>query len=142
MKHFLALAIISLSIFTILSCSKDDKGEDCETTTAKLAGTYKLSTLKYALPGLPEQDFMSSLPACAQDDLEILNANGTYEHQDVGTVCTPNASTTGTWSLSGNTIVLGTRTFTIQSFDCQKLVAYFSPGLVTGDKATATFTKQ
>jgi hypothetical protein len=139
MKYGLVFSILIISL-AIFSCSKD--GGDCETTTANLAGTYKLTTLKYALPGFPEQDYMSSLPACAVDDLEVLNANGTYEHQDVGTACSPNASTTGTWSLSGNTIVLGTRTFTIQSFDCSRLVAFFSPNIVTGDKATATFTKQ
>jgi hypothetical protein len=142
MKKIFLIAAVSMLAFS--ACNKD-KDETCDVTVANIAGTYKLTGLTYkANSSAQEQDFMSLIAACERDDLNILNANGSFSYQDAGTVCSPNGSYTGgTWTLTGNVIDIdGNYSGTIQSFDCRNLVFYEADVLTAGDRFTATFTKQ
>ena len=132
------LLIASISIFAFSSCDKDDD-DDCQTNVANLSGTYKLTALKYKPSGMAEIDLYATLDACEKDDLTILNSNGTYSYQDAGTVCVPDGSYAGTWSLSGNTITVDGDQGTISSFDCNIVTFYQESG---GDRITFTYDKQ
>lgn len=135
-----SLLFITLSMLIFISCKKDEK---CETSVAKIAGNYRVVAAKYKQTSAgAETDLFVLLDACEKDDTEVLNENGSYTHQDAGTVCTPNGTYSGTWSLSGNTLTIDGETSTIQSFDCSTLVFTISNYFVAGDVATFTLAKQ
>lgn len=133
----LLLALFALPFF--FACNKKD---DCETTAAKVAGTYRLASAKYKqTPASAEVDLLLALDACEKDDREVLNENGSYTHQDAGTACIPNGTYSGTWSLNGNTLVIDGETSTVASFDCTTLVFTITGYLIAGDVATFTIVK-
>jgi hypothetical protein len=109
-----------------------------------MAGTYKLVALKYKMSSSSsEQDYMLFMDDCEKDDLIKLKSNGTYDHVDAGSVCSPDGNFSGTWSLNGNTITSdGDIGGDVQSFDCSKLVTVLKDMNVPGDKITFTFQKQ
>ena len=131
-----------LTVLFFSACKKEEDNNSCTTSVASLSGTYKVVAATYTAPGLPNQDAYAMLDACEKDDLQVLNANGSFTYQDAGTVCNPNGTYTGTWSLSGSTITLDGEVGTIQSFNCDRLVIYASVGFITGDKLTTTLEKQ
>ena len=134
------LLYLSLALIVFSSCKKEDK---CETTVAKIAGNYKVTAAKYKnTPTSPESDLLLLLDACEKDDIEILNENGSYTHQDAGTSCTPSGTYSGNWSLSGNTLTIDGEVSTIVSFDCSSLVFSVSNYFTSGDVATFTLAKQ
>lgn len=139
MKNIFACAFLTVLFF---SACKKEEDSNCTTDVASLSGTYKVVAATYSAPGFPNTNLYTSLEACEKDDLQILNANGTFTYQDAGTACSPNGTYSGTWSLSGSTITLEGEVGTIQSFDCDRLVIYASPGYITGDKLTTTLEKQ
>lgn len=138
MKKILLLASVTVLLFA--SCKKDEK---CEIKISKVAGTYRVTAAKYKqTPASAEIDLFASLDACEKDDLEVLNENGSYTHQDAGTACSPNGTYSGTWTLNGNAITIDGEAATIQSFDCSTLVFVVAAYLLPGDAATFTLAKQ
>ncbi|MBL7708585.1 MAG: hypothetical protein JNJ86_05910 [Chitinophagaceae bacterium] len=132
-------------VFGITSCQKNRSQDDsCARTTAGLAGTYKLTALKYkAGNDSPELDYMLLREVCENDDLIVLEANGTYRYNDLGLVCSPDGSSIGTWSVAGNVIISdGIVSGTIQSFDCHFLTVYSADFIIPGDRITLTIEKQ
>lgn len=138
MKKLFLFSIVTGIMLT--SCKK--KKDTCVTNMTSIAGTYKLTSLRYKPSGGTETEILAQLPACQRDDLQVLNANGTYSNQDAGTVCSPNGSFTGDWTLTGNTIEINGRMATIQSFDCTTLIFYSTNVVNAGDKQTSTFVRQ
>ena len=133
------LLILLIAPLTFISCDKDD---DCETTSAQVAGTYRLTSAKYKqTPTSGEVDLLVLLDNCEKDDQQVLNANGTYQYVDAGTICSPNGSYSGNWSLNGNTLIIDGETSTVTSFDCKTLVFTVSGYNVAGDVATFTMVK-
>jgi hypothetical protein len=138
MKKILFLSV--LISLVVGSCKKDEK---CEIKVSKIAGSYKIVAIKYKLTSSsPEVDGMFFLDACTRDDLDVLNENGSYNHQDAGTACTPANNYSGTWALNGTTLVIDGETSTIQSFDCSQLVLVITDWDTSGDRATFTLQKQ
>jgi hypothetical protein len=138
------ILVIGIAGITVSSCQKERTESGCDTTMNNIAGTYKLTSLKYkASASSPEQDYMLFFDACEKDDLIKLNANGTYEYKDAGTVCTPDGNDNGTWSLTNNQLysdgMLGGE---VESFDCKKLVTVLKDLNVNGDRITFTMEKQ
>jgi len=135
MKKFIYL----IAAVILFSCNKDDNNNPPEITMQSLAGDYKITSAK--VNGI---DVLNTyLDPCQQDDVYTLNADGTYMITDAGTTCNPSSDTTGTWSLSGNTVTIGTQQFTIVSFNGSALEATTSvmqgPITLTVD---VVFTKQ
>lgn len=137
--------IVSVSILAFSSCNKDNDENPCPVTAASLAGSYKLTALKYkATSSTPEVDWFASTDACKKDDIYNLTATMGFSIQDAGTVCDPNGSyDNGAWTLTGNEINMdGFYSGTIVSYDCTNLVLSQADALNSGDKLTATFRKQ
>ena len=135
-----SLLFLSLSLLLFGSCKKVDK---CKTNVAKIAGSYKVTSAKYkSTPASTESDLLILLDACEKDDIEVLNENGSYTHQDAGTSCTPSGTYTGSWTLSGNSLTIDGEVSTITSFDCSTLVFTVSNYFTSGDVATFTLAKQ
>ena len=139
-KTLLQLVLIPL---VMASCQKETP-DHCARTMAGISGTYKPTGLTYK-PGStsPEQDYFAIKDACEKDDLVDLNLNGTYNYRDIGLVCSPEGSNSGTWSVSGNRVISdGLADGIIQNFDCRTLVIAGSDVIVPGDRLTLTMERQ
>ncbi|MGG9962448.1 lipocalin family protein [Ferruginibacter sp. SUN106] len=138
-------AIVCSTLF--FSCKKDPVTPpvpDCSINMTNLSGAYKLTALQYKRDAAaPVVNYLDFMDACEKDDIVTLKSNGTYHYNDAGTVCTPNGSNDGTWSVNGNTINSdGTVNGTISSYDCKTLVYYAENVNLPGDKFTFTMVKQ
>lgn len=140
MKKICLFLIVAPILF--LSCKKNNDNPTCDLTVANLAGTYKLTSIRYKPAGGTESEVIGILPACKLDDLTTLKTDGNFTYQDAGVVCSPNGSYPGNWSLSGNTINLEGVPGTIEGFNCTTLV-FFTMNLPNpGDKYTYRYVKQ
>jgi Lipocalin-like domain len=141
-----ALTAVVFASTMLFSCKKDRSTEpDCSISMQNLAGSYKLTALKYKLNATtPEMDYLPFMEDCEKDDVVTLKSNGTYDYHDAGIVCTPGGTDNGTWGVSGNTISSDGSTIngTIASYDCKTLVYYTENFYATGDKITFTIVKQ
>jgi len=125
------IIIVSTTFFLLLSsCKKENSNSTptCNKTVADIAGTYSIVKVEAGLAEPLTDITTSELDPCQLDDKLVLNANGTANYQDVGTVCSPNGSETGTWSIGSDgkmTLNAGTTDVSnaeISSFDCATLV--------------------
>jgi hypothetical protein len=143
MKRPILLLFVVTQLF---SCKKDSSSPSCKQDMAGIAGTYKVTAATYKVnSAAPEQDFYTNnlyLTACQKDDLTTLASNGSVTYTDAGTKCTPAGDRTSTWSLSGSTITIEGKAFTIQSYDCSSLVVTSASFLVAGDLLKVTFSRQ
>lgn len=135
-----AIAIISLLVFN--SCKKD-KTNNCEKTMAAVSGTYSLIKMEANIgAGFVDADNRED---CEKDDHIVLNANGTVEYKDDGTICDASGDDSGTWTIDSNgkiTISSGGDVYAlgsdITSFDCNTLVL---SGTELGVQYRITFKK-
>ena len=134
------LILFSLAgTFFLASCKKDD---NCELSSSSIVGTYKATSITYrASAGAPENDIYTNLDACAKDDLIIFNDNGSVIFQDAGQVCSPSGNDTGSWSLSGNTLLLDGEPGTVSSFGCNEMVLTMTDPS-TGGVSTVRLARQ
>ena len=125
----LFLGLVTLFVFNFSSCKKSSgDDEDCEITIANLAGTYKLISAKY-VNGSTETDALHDLyDDCELDDTNELKADKTFVYTDAGTVCSPSGSESGTWDISGMTLILNSGFSVIESFDCHDMVVTYDLG--------------
>jgi hypothetical protein len=129
----------------LFSCKKDKPAEpDCSISLQNLSGSYKLTALQYKRSASATPvNYLDFMDDCEKDDVLVLKANGTYDYNDAGTVCSPSGTDNGTWSVNGNTINSdGTVNGTIASYDCKTLVYYAENVNLPGDKFTFTMVKQ
>lgn len=104
-------------------------------TMASIAGTYKLTAV--TIDGM---NAMSLMDPCDRDNLIVLNVNGTYAVNDVGTVCSPPSNDAGTWSVpTATTFNLDGDIWTITAYDGIKLEMAMN---YQGMALTQTLTRQ
>ena len=142
MKKIIILSAIS--VLFILGCKKT-KPSSCTTSTASIAGSYKITAVTYkASSSSPEIDYFNTLfsDVCERDDIYTFQTNGDYQIKDAGIICSPSNDSFGTWSISGNTMVIDGDPASINSFDCHTLVIVNADTQVTGDELKITLTKQ
>ena len=142
--NFVTLSVAIASLLFI-SCSKDPENPPCTTSSAAIAGSYKVTAATYkASSTAAEIDYMNILyyDACERDDVLSFTANGNYTINDAGVVCSPSGSDSGNWSLSGSTMNIDGDLTTIESFDCKTLVLVNNDVNVSGDKLKITLTRQ
>ena len=129
--------------FVFMSCKKD-KDKSCSLSEQNIAGNYKITSLKYkASATTPEVEALDQfLEPCEKDDIITLAANKTYQYVDAGTKCQPEGSYSGTWSLSGNTLVIDGDAGDLSNFTCSGFSISASNYYQDGDKVTMTYQKQ
>jgi hypothetical protein len=144
-KTILALAIIA----GFASCKKTETPapNTCVPSVTTIAGTYKISSIKYKLSAsATEADLFIDAPDCQKDDTYQLNADGSVVFEDAGVSCglPPAPGLPTSWSLvSDNTrIQMAEYNMLIVSFDCSKLVVAESDIFAVGDTRTTTYVKQ
>jgi hypothetical protein len=138
MKKYLFFTTVS--ILTLLSCSKPDKFE-CEVNVASIAGTYKLVSLTYVSGG-QEADVFKDFDDCEKDNLFIFNSDGTYKYTDAGLSCNSNEDINSTWSLQGKSLIVDGMATTIKKFNCSQLTVEGNGVMTAGDKLVAVYNKQ
>jgi hypothetical protein len=143
MKWALTALVCSTMFF---SCKKDpvNPEPDCSINRTNLSGAYKLTAMTYKRSATaPVVNYLDYMDDCEKDDIITLKSDGTYQYNDAGTVCNPNGSDIGTWSVTGNTINSdGTINGTITSYDCKTLMYYAENINLPGDKFSFTMVKQ
>ena len=134
---------MTFSLF-LFSCQKETPPPTCTITMAGLSGTYKIGAIQYRLTASSAPvDYLALMDACEKDDLLQLKNDGTYIYTDAGMVCSPNGSSTGTWSLSGTVLTSdGLLAGTIEGYDCKTLVCFIDNVNVPGDRVTQTLVRQ
>jgi len=144
MKKFTWLIILLIgTILFVSSCKKKDKTDVCSLTKANFAGSYKMESVKYkASASSPEIDGTSFIDACELDDVTTFNVNHTYTYTDAGTACSPSGDDSGTWSVSGNSIIVDGGTAPIDNFNCSSFTISDTTIITDGDKLSLTFKKQ
>ena len=137
------LSILSLLALLILgSCKKDTPSTSCTYNTASVLGSYKSTSFLYkANAATPEVDLFPSYPDCQKDDLLIFNSNGTYTLSEGATSCNPSNADSGTWSISGNNMILDGETVEIQNFSCSGFKVK-TTDIISGETFTITLAKQ
>jgi hypothetical protein len=134
--------ILSLCVMSLLagSCNKDDdKPSTITPTVQNLSASYKISKIAF-ISGSTETPVPNSIfEECRRDDLHKLNLNLTFELVDAGVQCNPSGSKTGSWSLSGNAIVIDGFNGTIRKFDGTNLEV---TGSYFGQSAVIYYVKQ
>jgi hypothetical protein len=139
MKRVLFLSLIIVTLFS--ACQKEDAAPVCIFDASGITGTWKLTGLKIKLDAnSPEVDLFTSLDVCEKDDVLVFNTNGTYNYNDIGSVCTPSGSDAGTWSVSGNSLTVDGETWQKQTFSCSSLVLKLTDQ-TTGGYTLLTLTK-
>jgi Lipocalin-like domain len=137
--HFLFLLIAVSALFFTVSCKKSSSTNSSAITVQNLVGTYGLTSLTVTIAPFPPQNILDSIPACQRDDEYKLNADMSYNYIDAGTKCIPPGDGSGTWSLSGNTLIIDSINATIQKFDGKNLTLS-TPVVYNGISATTTET--
>ena len=116
-KIILPLALVA---FLAGGCKKDD---DCDINEANIRGDYRVTAITYKPDAAsPVEDEFSSWDACEKDNIYTFGASGVVTLTDAGTVCTPNSSDMGSWSLNGRELTFDGEVYAIQSFNCSQLV--------------------
>lgn len=147
MKKMILASAIFLAAFS--SCKKDSE-PTCDLNATSLQGTYKLTSVKYKESSAAAEVEVFTNPtwfdACERDDTYTFATGNVFTYTDAGTSCGGSATTTGTWSLSGSVLTLGTGGFsssaTITSFSCTAVAVKATNVDVAGDEATYYYTRQ
>ena len=141
----LLFGALALVLFAGAGCKKDKNDAICELNSTTIVGNYKLTaaTMQSGASS-PEVSVLNTYyEPCELDDIRSLNADNTFAYQDLGTVCNPSGSLTGTWSLSGNNLSIvdngDTSVIAVSSFNCNSFVVV---SVVTGVTLRETYTKQ
>lgn len=140
-KKLLFVGLAAMLLTSVISCKKSsgDDDDDCEINVASVAGKYKLVSAKF-VNGTTETDALHTLyDDCELDDINELKADKTFVYTDAGSVCSPSGSTSGTWDISGMTLILNSGFSEIESFNCQELVVSYMDGT---QKIRETYRKQ
>ena len=119
------LSLVLLATATFSACKKDKNDDGLAVTKENLAATYTLASVKYKVTGSSEKDVTSDpnyVEQCTKDDQMILKSDLTYEVKDAGTQCSPSSAETGTWTLTGSKIAIGSDETTIKSLTKSTLV--------------------
>ncbi len=146
-KRATPVFFITAGIGIFSSCQKEAGNNDtCKIDMQHIAGDYKLTALTYkSNANGVEVNFFDFLNDCEKDDILGLHENGSFNFNDVGMVCSPNGSGSGTWSVNGNQLTSSDGNIlegTISTFDCKSLVYYANDLSTPGDKLTFTLTRQ
>jgi hypothetical protein len=119
MKTVLLAAAFTTVLF---SCQKssDDKPQPAQ---EDILGKYKITKLHFQSGGNPDQDLLSTLPDCTQDDLLVFEANSLFKTEDAGVACSGQSDNEPTvWFVKGNKMNIDGVASDIVSFNKHTLV--------------------
>lgn len=142
-----AIFLVTATAGVLTACQKEcSDSNECKTDMQHISGTYKLTAVKYKVPAGTEEDYLQYLEDCEKDDLIILHTNGTFNYNDIGVTCSPDESSTGTWSVKDNILTMSEDGIldngVISNFDCKQLVFYRDDVMAKGDRMVFTLTKE
>lgn len=141
-KIFLLSSLFALA-FVGCKKSSSSNNNSCTLSASSIVGSYKMTAMVLTMAGQTVDIFNndSYTPPCSRDNIYTLNANGNYTVADGATACDPSDASSGTWTLSGNTLTMdGSDVSTVSEFTCSSF-KIVSSGM-QGESTTVTFTRQ
>ena len=106
-----------VAVLSGTSCKKDKN--ECKLNSEDIMDTYSVTHVyEKANASATEVDVFPTWDQCERDDTYDFSGGGVYIVTDVGNLCSPNNSFTGTWALSGNNITVNGVTYAISNYSC------------------------
>lgn len=147
MKKIILSALVIA--FAATGCKKD-KETVCSLDATSILGTYKVTSAKYkASSSAAEQEVLNDtnwFDACERDDTYGFSSGSSFTYTDAGTSCGGASTTTGTWALSGTTLVVVSTGISfstpVSNFSCSGFQITATDVDVTGDQLVLTMTRQ
>jgi hypothetical protein len=140
MKKNIVTALV-ISIIVLISCKKNNE-KSCNLSESSFIGTFKTKSVIYKSNASdPGYDMFLSWDDCQKDDLMVIYSSHTILYQDAGTLCYPGGNATGTWTLSGNAVVVDGQAGTVTYFDCNNTVISYPQG-TTNATITLSLVRQ
>ena len=119
MKTVLLAAAFTTLLF---SCQKTSDNKP-QPTQEDFIGKYTITKLLFQSGSNPDQDLLSTLPDCTQDDLLVFSADSIFKTEDAGVACGGQSDNEPTvWSTKGNKMYIDGVASDIVSFDKHTLV--------------------
>lgn len=110
MKKILAPALILF----LFSCKKEETENKAALTRENGVGTWKQTAESSNGLNTWSSTFHD---ACQMDDVVQLQSDNTYQHTDAGQTCAGSTNESGSWSLSGTTLVMNGENLNVDSFN-------------------------
>ena len=147
MKKIILSALVIVLAAT--GCKKDEETV-CTLDSTSIQGTYKITSAKYKeSTSAAEQEVINDtnfFETCEKDDTFTFSASSAFTYTDAGVSCGGASTTTGTWGLTGSTLLLASTGIsfsnTVSNFGCGSFQLVFSGWDVPGDQMTITMTRQ
>lgn len=117
MKTVLLVVAFATVLF---SCQKST--EKPSPAQEDFLGKYKITKLLFRSTGNPDQDLLSTLPDCAQDDLLVFAAGSIFKKEDAGVSCGQSEDESAVWFTKGDKMNIDGVESQIVSFDKHTLV--------------------
>jgi hypothetical protein len=142
------LSLLGL-LFISVACKKSNNttsNTDAK-TVQNLSGSYMITAINVNSGGVNFDEY-ASLTACQKDNVIKLNTDLSADYEDLGTVCVPSETSTGSWglfansdslSISGVSALPGKFTALIQSWTGTTLVLV-GANQISGVTAVTTIT--
>ena len=118
-------AVLLAAAFTIVlfSCQKSsDDTVKPQPAQEDILGKYIITKMLFQTKGNPDQDLLSTLPACAQDNLLVFAADSLFKTEDAGLSCGQGEDDPVVWFTKGNKMHIDGVESKIVSFDKHTLV--------------------
>ena len=147
-SRMLLVAVIALGFFATVSCKKSSSTNDsCAVSSTTIIGKYKIKAIEFVLASDPThtpQNALALLPSCDTANVIELQAGGvgTITYTNTPNACSTSPVTTGTWSLSGDTLTSSQENLsgTVTNFSCTGGFTLTSTTPVSGLQGTSTIT--
>jgi hypothetical protein len=116
--------ILLVAVFTTVLCSCQKSADDKpQPSQEDFIGKYTITKLLFQSTGNPDQDLLSTLPDCTQDDLLVFAAESIFKTEDAGLLCGGQSDNEPTaWYTKGNKMYIDGVASDIVSFDKHTLV--------------------
>ena len=114
--------VLLAAAFTTLLFSCRKSTDDPQPSQQDIIGKYKITKLVFQSTGYPDQDLLATLPACAQDDLLVFEAESLFKTEDAGVSCDQPSEQPAFWFTKGRKMNIDGVESDIISFDKHTLI--------------------
>jgi hypothetical protein len=115
-------AVLLTAAFTTILFSCQKSSDEPQPAQQDFSGKYKITKLLFQSKGNPDQDLLSALPDCAQDDLLVFAADSLFTTEDAGVSCDQSENEATVWFVKGGKMNIDGVESQIVSFDKHTLV--------------------
>ncbi|HEX6429849.1 MAG TPA: hypothetical protein VF008_19280 [Niastella sp.] len=112
----------AVAIITVLFSCQKSSDDQPQPEQKDFIGKYTITKLLFQTKGHPDEDLLSTLPGCTQDDLLVFAADSLFKTEDAGVSCGQSENEPTVWFTKGNKMYIDGVVSDIVSFDKHTLV--------------------